>query len=132
MDSKPISDSRFWSRDMERWLAPSGKPPPSAIARSIQKSLQLLHSCGIEYGSALDMDSIWLQECAGLGDPRVFFTNFSLAAVGNRNMKKFRWKQDRELKWWRAEAETLSRHADEYQSIEGFKDRSEEGAGRES
>lgn len=131
MDSKPISDSRFWSRDMERWLAPSGKPPPSAIARSIQKSLQLLHSYGIEYGSALDMDSIWLQE-SGLGDPRVFLTNFSLAAVGNTNMKKFRWKQDRELKRWRAEAETLSRHADEYQSIEGIKDRSEGGAGRES
>ena len=106
VDFEPLSDSRFWSQDLEAWLVPLGKPHPSVVARSIREGLEKLHSIGIQYGLALDMDSIWLQE--GSGELRGIFTNFSLALASVRDSQKLLWKKERELRWWRKQADMLS------------------------
>ena len=40
VDFEPLSDSRFWSQDLEAWLVPLGKRYPSVVVQSIQKGLE--------------------------------------------------------------------------------------------
>lgn len=101
---QPFADSKLWSRDLEAWLTP---PAPNVVAQSIQESLELVHSIGIVYGSALNLDSIWLHETGESGELRIFLTDFSLAEVGEPGSKKMQWKQAKELKWWKQQASIL-------------------------
>jgi hypothetical protein len=87
---EPFADSKFWSRDLEAWLVPLGGPAPSVVAQSIQESLELVHSIGIVYGSALDRDSMWLQDTEESGELRIFFTDCSLAEVGDPGSRTLR------------------------------------------
>ncbi|KAF4612838.1 hypothetical protein G7Y89_g15536 [Cudoniella acicularis] len=108
IDWEPFADSKFWCRDLETWHFLPGRPAPYPVARSIIQNLELIHTKGIVYSSVLNLDNIWLQETGESGELRIFLTDFTLAEVGEPGSKKLRWKQAKELKWWKQQAAILS------------------------